>query len=106
MCYNVFVNSARSLRALRTMIARPAVLLTHFANRNCPLWSYRYTGTLPRLISFVSHSYENIGDGGDSSQSVPPETVTVPKIPFDSFPNYLLSFQTLAHSLALLCTLL
>jgi hypothetical protein len=27
--------------------------------RDSPLWSYLYTGTLPRLISFVSHSYEN-----------------------------------------------
>src|SRR6266851_3391079 len=27
-------------------------------------WSYRHTGTLPRLISFVSHSYENTGGVG------------------------------------------
>ena len=29
------------------------------------LWSYLHTGTLPRLISFISHSYENTrGVGG------------------------------------------
>src|SRR5229473_5846807 len=27
-------------------------------------WSYLHTGTLPRLISFVSHSYENTGGVG------------------------------------------
>ena len=41
------------------MHPRHAVLLTLSANRNCLPWSYPYTGTLPRLISFVSHSYEN-----------------------------------------------
>ena len=42
-----------------------AVLLTSQCNGNRPLWSYLHTGTLPRLISFVSHSYENCrGVGG------------------------------------------
>src|SRR5437867_2758865 len=44
------------------MLARHAVLLTPSGNGNRPLWSYRYTCTLPRLISFVCHSYENAGD--------------------------------------------
>jgi len=39
------------------MLARYAVLLTLSGDSNCPLWSYLHTGTLPRLISFVSHSY-------------------------------------------------
>src|SRR5713226_9419814 len=46
------------------MVARQAVLLTPPGNGNCPLWSYPYTGTLPRLISFLSHSYENTGGVG------------------------------------------
>jgi len=33
-------------------------------NRGAPSWSYLYTGTLPRLISFVCHSYENTGGVG------------------------------------------
>jgi hypothetical protein len=41
------------------MPARRAALLTPTGNGNRPLWSYRHTGTLPQLISFVSHSYEN-----------------------------------------------
>src|SRR6266849_3591814 len=39
------------------MPSRHAVLLTLSGDSNCPLWSYLHTGTLPRLISFVSHSY-------------------------------------------------
>src|SRR5216683_5861294 len=41
-----------------------AVLLTLNSVDNRPPWSYRYTGTLPRLISFVSHSYANTGGVG------------------------------------------
>ena len=41
-----------------------AVLLTSPGNGNRPLWSYLHTGTLPRLISFVCHSYENTGGVG------------------------------------------
>jgi hypothetical protein len=43
------------------MPSRHAVLPTLSGDSNCPLWSYLHTGTLPRLISFVSHSYENTG---------------------------------------------
>ena len=64
MCYNGFVNQARSFRAPRTMLARHSVLLTLPSDGNRPLWSYHHTGTLPRLISFVSHSYENTGGVG------------------------------------------
>jgi hypothetical protein len=39
---------------------RHAVLLT-LSNSSSPTWSYHHTGTLPRLISFVSHSYANTG---------------------------------------------
>jgi len=41
------------------MLARQAVLLTLPSDDGRPNWSYLHTGTLPRLISFVSHSYEN-----------------------------------------------
>ena len=42
------------------MLARHAVLLTLPTDGNRSSWSYRYTGTFPRLISFVSHDgYEN-----------------------------------------------
>src|SRR6267378_2010897 len=41
------------------MPARHAILLTSTGNGNRPLWSYHHTGTLLRLISFVSHSYAN-----------------------------------------------
>src|SRR5258708_4467482 len=41
-----------------------AVLLTFSGNENRPYWSYHHTGTLPRLISFVSHSYEKTGGVG------------------------------------------
>jgi|SRR5216684_753166 len=41
-----------------------AVLLTLPSDHSYPAWSYRHTGTLPRLISFVSHSYENTGGVG------------------------------------------
>src|SRR6266705_4322853 len=46
------------------MLARHSVLLTLPSDGNRPLWSYHHTGTLPRLISFVSHSYENTGGVG------------------------------------------
>ncbi len=46
------------------MLARHAVLLTPSPDGSCPAWSYLHTGTLPRLISFVSHSYENTGGVG------------------------------------------
>src|SRR6266852_2542784 len=46
------------------MPAPHAVLLTLSDEGKRPVWSYRYTGTLPRLISFVSHSYENTGGVG------------------------------------------
>src|SRR6266446_3581295 len=41
-----------------------AVLLAFSGNENRPYWSYHHTGTLPRLISFVSHSYEKTGGVG------------------------------------------
>ncbi len=43
---------------------RHAVLLALPSDCNRPIWSYRYTGTLPRLISFVCHSYANTGGVG------------------------------------------
>ncbi len=43
------------------MPARHAVLLTLPSAGNRPHWSYHHTGTLLRLISFVSHSYANTG---------------------------------------------
>src|SRR5260370_39013084 len=46
------------------MLARHAVLLTLPSDGNRPSWSYHHTGTLPRLISFVSHSYANTGGVG------------------------------------------
>ena len=46
------------------MLARHAVLLTLPSDDSCPTWSYLHTGTLPRLISFVSHSYKNTGRVG------------------------------------------
>jgi len=46
------------------MLARQAVLLTLPSDGNRPHWSYHHTGTLPRLISFVSHSYANTGGVG------------------------------------------
>src|SRR5260370_19465728 len=41
------------------MLAREAVLLTLPSDGNRPHWSYHHTGTLTRLISFVSRSCEN-----------------------------------------------
>jgi hypothetical protein len=46
------------------MPARRAVPLTLTFDDNCPSWSYLHTGTLPPLIPFVSHSYENTGGVG------------------------------------------
>src|SRR5229473_3605377 len=46
------------------MLARHAVLLTLPTDGNRSSWSYRYTGTLPRLISFVFH------DGYDNESSL------------------------------------
>jgi hypothetical protein len=46
------------------MLARHAVLLTLPSDGNRPSWSYHHTGTLLRLISFVSHSYANTGGVG------------------------------------------
>src|SRR5216683_3256783 len=46
------------------MLARHAVLLTLPSDGNRPSWSYHHTGTLPRLISFVSRPYANTGGGG------------------------------------------
>jgi hypothetical protein len=43
------------------MSAGHTILLTPSSVCGRPLWSYRYTGTLPQLISLVSHTYENIG---------------------------------------------
>jgi len=44
--------------------------LTNCSKRvsSCAAWSHQYTGTLPRLISFACHSYENTGVWGHSSQ--------------------------------------
>ena len=45
-----------------------------------PFWSYRQTGTLPRLISFVCHSYENCRGVypffpfWNSTSALPPQT--------------------------------
>jgi hypothetical protein len=58
---NGFVRSARFFPALPVMLARRMVLLTLPSDGSCPAWSYFHTGTLPRLISFASHSYENTG---------------------------------------------
>src|SRR5229473_170985 len=51
-------------RALRGASMGHAVLPTLPFDGSCPTWSYRYTGTLTRLISFVSHSCENTGGVG------------------------------------------
>src|SRR5258708_465513 len=48
----------------QVMLAPRAVLLTLPSDGNRPHWSYHHTGTLPRLISFVSHSYANTGGVG------------------------------------------
>src|SRR5216683_1920794 len=66
-------------------------------------WSYLHTGTLPRLISFVSHSCENTGGVGvffpfwDAPRC---ERLNGRTLPFS------VSFQVLAHSSALFCTFL
>ncbi len=39
--------------------AKPFRCNTYKKHGECLLWSYHITGTLPRLISFVCHSYEN-----------------------------------------------
>ncbi len=46
-------------------VGKPHRVLNSFsrARRRLP-WSYLQTGTLPRLISFVCHSYENTGGVG------------------------------------------
>src|SRR5258708_34957045 len=83
------------------MPARHAVLLTLPSDSNRPPWSYRYTGTLPRLISFVSHSCTNTGGVGvffpfwDSTSAVQSRTPCWIQV---------LSFQTLAHSFVPFCT--
>jgi hypothetical protein len=41
------------------MLPRPAVLQSRPALLHLPPWSYHQTGILPRLKSFISHSYEN-----------------------------------------------
>jgi len=69
------------------MLVRRAVLLTHSRNGNRPLWSYRYTGTLPQLISFVSHSYENtrgVGVFFPIWNSPPLVITTLPALSFHS----------------------
>jgi hypothetical protein len=44
---------------------KPHRFLNSFSRHGCrPFWSYRYTGTLPRLISLVSHSCANTGGVG------------------------------------------
>jgi len=47
--------------SFRVFVAvQPRRLLDSFSiAASRPLWSYLHTGTLPRLISFVSHCYEN-----------------------------------------------
>jgi hypothetical protein len=51
----------------------PSVFVTSLPPNHSQLsasnWSYLYTGMLPRLISFVCHSYENTGGVGYSSQN-------------------------------------
>jgi hypothetical protein len=43
----------------------PRRRLDSFSGAGCrPLWSYLHTGMLPRLISFVCHSYENTRGAG------------------------------------------
>ena len=51
------------------MRPRHVVLLTFSSDGHCPLWSYPYIGTFPRLISFVCHSYENCRVCTQNSQS-------------------------------------
>jgi hypothetical protein len=68
-----------------------AVLLTSPGKGNRPLWSYRYTGTLPRLISFVCHSCENCRVCTQNSHSGNCHPLQV----------YLFSFDILANSFAL-----
>src|SRR6266436_6152324 len=84
------------------MPARHAVLLTLPSDGNRPPWSYRYTGTLPRLISFVSHSYANTGGVGvffpfwDSTSAVPVENSLLDSSSF--FSNSCALFCTFLHS--------
>jgi hypothetical protein len=65
-------------------------------------WSYTHTGTLPRLISFICHSYENTQVWGYSSHSGTRRIRPPLRIPnfmqapsFHSFPN---SFPTLSQT--------
>src|SRR5467141_779377 len=53
------VRSPSLRRASRGASMGQAVLLTFSTVGSRLPWSYLHTGTLPRLISFVSHSYEN-----------------------------------------------
>src|SRR6266851_6862726 len=57
------------------MLARHAVLLTSSTVGSRVPWSYLQTGTLPRLISFVSHSYENCRVCTQNSHSETPNCV-------------------------------
>src|SRR5467141_5063774 len=84
------------------MLARHAVLLTLPSDCNRPSWSYHHTGTLPRLISFVSHSYANTGGGGYSSHFGTRQSTAVMRTRRIA---QVLSFHILAHSFALFCIL-
>jgi len=79
-----------------------AVLLTLPSDGNRPSWSYHHTGTLPRLISFVSHSYANTGGGGYSSHFGTRQSTAVMRT---RYIIQVLSFHILAHSFALFCIL-
>jgi hypothetical protein len=55
---NIFIKVCYSLPVVAAML--PRRLLDPFSSpRRRPTWSYHHTGTLPRLISFACHSYEN-----------------------------------------------
>src|SRR5216683_3529669 len=82
------------------MLARHAVLLTLPSDGNRPSWSYHHTGTLPRLISFVSHSYANTGDVG---VFFPFWYTTIGRVDANS-PHYSSSF--FSHSCARFCAFL
>src|SRR5229473_6221164 len=82
------------------MLARHAVILTLPSDRNRPSWSYHHTGTLPRLISFVSHSYANTGGGGIF---FPFWYTTIGRVDANS-PHY--SSSLFSHSCARFCAFL
>jgi hypothetical protein len=72
-----------------------AALLISPRNGKRSVWSYRYTGTLPRLISFVCHSYANCRVCTQNFHSVNCHPCQFYLFSFDTFAN---SFAPLQNS--------